>query len=75
MGGKIQSLLVMALNVVAAALLLIASVYEFSRGEIAMAVYAFIAMICAVAICWYTRKPYQPKIHYRSKPGRGQRTA
>lgn len=75
MGGKIQSLLVMSLNVIAAALLLIASIYEFSRGDVAMGVYAFIAMICAIAISWYTRKPYQPRIHYKSKRGQGRRTA
>lgn len=75
MGGKIQSWLVMSLNVIAAALLLIASIYEFSRGDVAMAVYAFLAMICAISISWYTRKPYRPRIHYKSKPGPGRRIA
>jgi hypothetical protein len=75
MGGKIQSLLMMSLNVIAAALLLIASIHEFSRGHTAMAVYAFLAMICAIAISWNTRKPYHPRIRYKSKPRRGRRIA
>ena len=65
MGGKIQSMVIMLMNAIAAVLLLAASVYEFMRGETAMAAYALFAMICAVAISWYTRKPYHPRIRYR----------
>ena len=75
MGGKIQSFLMMFLSVIAATLLLIVSIYEFSQGNIAMAVYAFVAMICAIVISWNTRKPYHPRIHYKPKPRRGRRIA
>ena len=65
MGGKIQSLLLSISSALIAVFLLFAAAYEFSRGETAMSVFVSLAMVCAIAMCWYTRKPYHPRIRFK----------
>jgi hypothetical protein len=68
MGGKFQSFVVSALSGLAAIFLLVAIAYEISRGETGMAVLIFPGVLCAGALSWHTRKPYNPRIRFKAYP-------
>jgi len=72
MGGKYQSIMVSFLSAVAAVFLAAAAFYEYSRGETGMAVLIVIAVACAIALSWYTRKPYEPRIRFQPRTSAAQ---
>jgi len=67
MGGKFKSFMVSVFGVLASAFFLIAAVYEYVNGGTGMAVMMFFAMLCAIALSWFSRKPYQPRIRFKPK--------
>lgn len=64
MGSKLQARVTSIFSVVAALFLLLAGLFELSRGSTGMAVMALLGMVCAGIIAWHTRKPYEPRISY-----------
>ncbi len=67
MGSKLQSGLACVFSALSTAALFLAGIYAFSRNETGMAVMIFLAMFCAMAICWFTRRPYKPRIVFVPK--------
>lgn len=64
MKSKWSSIFLSIFSLVTALFLTLAAVFELQRGSTGMAVFIFLATVCALIIAWNTRKPYQPRITY-----------
>ena len=73
MGSKLQSSVACIFSALSAAALFLAGVYELGHDEMGMAVMLFMAMFCAMAICWLTRQPYKPRIVFAPKERKRRR--